>query len=415
MAENKIFREQALSRLASPERLNELVKITSPKSWLAISAVYVLIIVAIVWGFTGEIPKKVSGMGILIQSGGIVDITSIAQGRLKQFSLKEGDLIKKGDIIATIDQPELEMLLQNDEKSLADLQNRYNKVFAFDAKELNMKRDLLLKKQKIVEATIESKNEQIKFMDEQINAQNQLLKDGLITKETLNNTKVRRFNVQSEYDQSKNELKNINLELFEISGNNELTLNVLENSLLEKQRHITELKSKLQIETYVKSSYNGRIVELLVNPGDLIKTGSPLISMEVSAQQATDLEAIIYVSPQEGKLLSKAMRVRISPSTVESEEYGYMTGEVDKVSEYPATQEGMFKTLGNHELVQTFLKGSPPIAVYIKLDKDEATFSKFKWTSIKGPDVAIKSGTLCRSDIVVEKRRPISLLMPGLK
>jgi len=120
------------------------------------------------------------------------------------------------------------------------------------------------------------------------------------------------------------------------------------------------------------------------------------------------------VDPNEGKKIEKGMEVKLSPSTVEVEEYGYIIGYVEKVSEYPSTFQGMLRTLGNIELVKTFTNNGPPIAVTVLLDDDSTTFSGFRWTSTKGPRLEIKSGTLCSSKIITEKRSPISLLFPKM-
>ena len=96
------------------------------------------------------------------------------------------------------------------------------------------------------------------------------------------------------------------------------------------------------------------------------------------------------------------------------EEYGYIEGVVTKVSEYPASRQGMERVLGNAELAQTFSKLEAPIAIHVRL-KTAKTSSGYKWTSASGPDMRIKGGTLCAAKIVIAKQRPISLLLPFLR
>ncbi len=418
MAEpRQIFRAAALKRLSSPERLNELVKVTSPKSWLAIAAIWGLLIAALIWGIFGEIPKKVHGGGIIIQSGGIVDVNSVASGKLVRFLHKQGDQVKKGEIIAILAQPELEVLIKNEEAHLKEVRNRLKKVSGIENKETAMKRELATRQQNILEQAIKSKREQISFLKEQIENQEQLVKEGLLTKEVLQNTRQRLSNSQTDIDQYANDLKNVNLSLFESSANKELQINSIEANILEVERRIEELKAKLKIESEIRSEFDGRIIELRANIGEVIRPGSPLVSLEVMAsdEKAATLDAIVYVSPAEGKNVKVGMPVKVAPSTVEVEEWGYIEGKVSSVSEYPATPEGMYRVLGNKELVNNFLKGTPPIAVQITLLHDSTTFSKFKWTSVKGPEVEIKSGTLCQADIIIETQKPIVLLFPALK
>jgi len=56
-------------------------------------------------------------------------------------------------------------------------------------------------------------------------------------------------------------------------------------------------------------------------------------------------------------------------------------------------------------------------AIYaiVALDKDQASYSGFKWTSRKGPKVKITSGTLAEVSVVVKKESPIELAFTFLQ
>ena len=55
MANNKIFREKSLQRIASPEELHEYVRVTNPKVWTIIVAVIILLFGVCVWGKYGHL------------------------------------------------------------------------------------------------------------------------------------------------------------------------------------------------------------------------------------------------------------------------------------------------------------------------------------------------------------------------
>ena len=61
-----LFREVSLEKLSSPEQLDELINVTSPRAWFALIAISCILISAIVWGFLGSIPTKITGHGILL-------------------------------------------------------------------------------------------------------------------------------------------------------------------------------------------------------------------------------------------------------------------------------------------------------------------------------------------------------------
>jgi hypothetical protein len=82
----EIFRQQALDKLNSPDDLNELLTVTSPKSWLWLGAMGLLLFAAFLWGLFATIETAVPGRGVLVESGNgdrleAVLYVSIADGK----------------------------------------------------------------------------------------------------------------------------------------------------------------------------------------------------------------------------------------------------------------------------------------------------------------------------------------------
>ena len=263
----------------------------------------------------------------------------------------------------------------------------------------------------ILNKTILTNQERINYIKDKINSQTELLEKGLITKETLHNTKNQFFTIQTENETLENDLKKIFNNIYEIKKENEIELQSLKSEILIVENTIRELFALYQLKSLVYSPFDGKVIEMMINPGMYVSAGSSMISIE-PYEISEKLETVIYVNPQEGKKIKKGMKAKIYPSTVEVEEYGYMIGEVLKVSEYPSTFQGMLRTLGNEELIKSFLTQGPPIAITIIPEIDSTTYSGFKWSSIFGPEQEIRSGTLCSSKVIVETKRPISLLIP---
>ena len=101
--------------------------------------------------------------------------------------------------------------------------------------------------------------------------------------------------------------------------------------------------------------------------------------------------------------------------TVRREEYGFLVGAVSFVSPQPATRQGMLRTLGNEILVEQLAGAGAPFLVEAELEPDAATPSGFRWSSGSGPPSSVESGTLVSVQVVVERQRPISLLIPALR
>lgn len=105
--ENQVFRKVSMERLSSPEQLDSLMKVTSPKGWLALLAIGLLIISAVIWGFYGSLATKINGQGVLIKPGGIHQIYISSSGQITDIRAGTGDLIHKGEVIARISQPQM--------------------------------------------------------------------------------------------------------------------------------------------------------------------------------------------------------------------------------------------------------------------------------------------------------------------
>ena len=103
-----IFRKVALDRLSSPEQLDELMEVTTTRAWAAVCALSLLVVVALAWGFMGTVPTKVQANGILIKRGGLGDVGAPTNGQITAVYVDRGDLVKEGDVVAKMAQPEME-------------------------------------------------------------------------------------------------------------------------------------------------------------------------------------------------------------------------------------------------------------------------------------------------------------------
>lgn len=105
--EKSIFRKVSIERLSSPEQLDRMITVTSAKSWFILIAVGCILAAVVIWSITGSLATNVAAKGMLVKSGGIVDISSSEEGQISDIRVKPGDFIKKGDIVARLNQGEI--------------------------------------------------------------------------------------------------------------------------------------------------------------------------------------------------------------------------------------------------------------------------------------------------------------------
>ena len=61
MEKNEIFRKKSLDRLASPEQLNDYLRVTNPSTWIVLAAIIFLLVGLLVWSNFAVIETYVSG------------------------------------------------------------------------------------------------------------------------------------------------------------------------------------------------------------------------------------------------------------------------------------------------------------------------------------------------------------------
>ena len=64
----EIFRSAALNRMSSPEQLDQMLEVTTPKYWMALIGIALLLVFGLLWGFFGRMTTKVMGHGMVVQS-----------------------------------------------------------------------------------------------------------------------------------------------------------------------------------------------------------------------------------------------------------------------------------------------------------------------------------------------------------
>lgn len=97
-----VFRKSSMEKLQSPDRLDCMLKVTTPMSWIGIMAAGLLAFCVLVWAFTGTIPTMASAKGFLVGSYNTNTLFSGVAGRISEIQVEEGNLVHKGENIMTV-------------------------------------------------------------------------------------------------------------------------------------------------------------------------------------------------------------------------------------------------------------------------------------------------------------------------
>ncbi len=104
----ELFSDEALERLRSPDQMDEMLTITKPINWMSLLAVGLVVASVVLWSIFGSISVTVQGIGVIIDQGGVANIVHGSTGKMGSILVYPGMRVKKGDIIAKVDQPIIE-------------------------------------------------------------------------------------------------------------------------------------------------------------------------------------------------------------------------------------------------------------------------------------------------------------------
>ena len=108
MAMNKeIFNEEAISRLRSPEQLDSVITVTQPVAWMTLFTLCFLIASIALWSVFGVMSVSVQGVGMILDSAGVVNVCHDVGGKISEILVKPGNRVRKGDVVAKLALPNM--------------------------------------------------------------------------------------------------------------------------------------------------------------------------------------------------------------------------------------------------------------------------------------------------------------------
>ncbi len=408
----QIFRQAALDRLASPEQVDRPLRVVSGAGWLALAVFLMGLGGFLAWFVKADAPVKVQALGIMISAGGLDQIVAGTQGRLKTLDVQPGDTVTAGQVVATFRQTELGRELETARARLLDTQQRFKQLTNFYDE--NERREALLETERIgtIKQTRKLLRQRLGLLNKKYDSLSRLLKKKVITDEELIQVQLDLSLARERLAQLDDEEKAIAVRKQERLSEQQLQLLDEELAIKQYQREVERLQARLGEQLNLTSPHEGRVVEVMVNAGEVVQPGTALATIAPLNTDAAALTAYIYVSPADGKRIRSGMQVQLNPSAFRPEKYGYMLGEVQSVSELPATLEGMRRVLKNEQLARELTRTGVPFEVRVSLKADPSTPSGYRWSSSQGPDAEINAGMLLDAQVIVERLRLINLAIP---
>jgi HlyD family secretion protein len=413
----KLFRQTALDRLASPDGLDALVRIVTLKSWLVVLPFALAAGAGLAWSVFGRIPIKVAGLGIIVNRSGIAEVVADSAGRVARLRVDVGDFVAAGAPLVDVARPDFDDRLRQLDARIASLQERRTSLAGFAERSALLAESALGQQRQLLSAQIRAAGDRRRGTAERLRVQRELLQDGLVTQSAVLATQQEVTAHELEIESLNAQLTQLDVRQLEFARTQDQERTNATIALEEATRERTSLLLSRDLAVQVTSPFRGRIIEVKVGAGTLLSPGMPVVALERSdlGPDAGAVEAIVYVPSAAGKRIAAGMAAEVMPATVKREEAGFIRGRVRFVSEYPVSLAAAQNRLQNDALVNLLAGGAQaPLEMRVVLEP-AATPSGFAWSTRNGPPDPVLPGTLCRTEIVLERRRPITLFLPALQ
>ena len=409
---SEIFRKVSLERLSSPEQLDQLLKVNSVRSWAALLAILVLLALTVAWALEGSIATTALGQGVIIRTGGVLNVVANGAGVVTVLNIKVGDRIRANQVIAQIAQPALVERIRATQEAIAEAGRQRSVAGQIRSGSAVLQTEALQRQRQNAEREIKVLQEQAALVAEQIPVEADLLAKGLLTRQQTLATKQRLVEIEGRIAAASADLKRYDSEQFAIESQPKQADAEMESRAGSLERELAGLRKELDLASKVISPYGGEVIEIRVAPGSPVTPGVPLLSIQPEADQ---LDVLVYVPSSLVKQIHAGLEVQISPTTVRREEFGFLRGEVTSVADYPATPAALMRNFQNEPLVQSLSSSGPVTELHVRLFPDPQTSSGYRWSSPLGPRVKLSSGTLVSAQIITRRQKPISLVIPSVK
>ncbi len=235
----------------------------------------------------GDLHIVVDGYGKLISNKQRL-ITALTPARVKEILLKPGALVEQGSIIARLENPELQQLLNDAQQQLAQHQGNLRQL------KLVQQRELLFDEASLVQIKADLQGAELRRKAEQ-----QLLAKGIVSKLAFEQTRLHEMQLSQRLVFLKlraQQLKQVHLE----------AINIMMQGIKQQQGRLTIAKSRLA-SLDVKAEFSGVLQKLHVELGQSLLSGQAIGLIG----SVTDLVAIIKIPQSQAQQISLGQQTMI--------------------------------------------------------------------------------------------------------
>lgn len=412
---SRLFRQAALDKISNPDQLDRVLSVVRPMHGIGISVAVALVLGGFAWSILSTAPVPVKGQGILLSAEGVAVVSSFSEGRIERILAGPGTAVEAGQTVALLRQSASLDQLTAKRAELEGARNLLQLRQSDYDNYLRMQGDLVDTKGKAIAEQLAKLQEQLAVQYERRRNLQALLAKGFTTSSRLNEAQTQAADLENRIADLSNE--RIEMVVRQRSEQAQRAQEIHEAGLRVQalERELQNMERDYDRRRSLTAPVDAVVAELNADPGDMVSAGEVvmrLLPVDASGRPPA-LRAIVFVPNQDGKKIRPGMAAHVMPSTTKLQKDGFIRGQVLNVAHIPSSREGIMRRLKNATLVDSLLSNGAPFEVELELETDPTAPSGYRWSSGEGPDITIDVGTIAAADMVVERRRVISLAMPA--
>jgi len=410
MKNKKLFRKEALESTSS-KQLETLMTVVTPKGWISLICIGVILSALIVWSIIGVIPSSAVGRGIFVNQEGNFIIEAEEDGIVENIFMDDGDLVEKDQPILNIKNKTIManvQAIQNQRDLIKSQLEKISKcVLAKEKAEKKALEDGIANYQLQIER---AKNDLVALYKD-LQDKQKLYQKGLIALSSINTANEKINAKKTDIDTAENNILQNEVKLKDFD--NLLKVEDLQKQLQQAQAQLDLVQIK-QNHLNIRSPFVGKILEIPVRKSTPVKKGSIVVWGEQDTDKIYKLLIYGYFSTPENQRILPGMIAEVKLNDVDDKLYGKLFARVIRVWKFPSSTEEMFKVIGNKTLVNYLAQRqqTAPIQVLLEPLYDPNTPTGFLWTSKLGPPFIISSGSVGEVTVLLETKRPIEYVFP---
>lgn len=359
------------------------------------------------WALSPSVPVKVEGSAVLLPPESRVGVYARSAGQVQELYRRVGDPVKQGELLLSISR--LDQRAAGGGGVGPNANALLDQIQAVDRQK----------------QTIESRIATLRVANQPVSQQLKALEN------------LRRDEVIPRYSPLWVGAQDLYLR-------NESAIKELQAQLAQLDATRAELQAQRDSQA-VLAPRGGMLLSLTVNPGQAVIPGQRLAAVGLGPEPSAggdERSAIALFSDADVARLKPGMPIDLDLQLQtrdryggSSQRYGLVEARIATISPASADLAEVTRAVGDVDLATSLIarsrqaafgEGGDPLAtlpnqatapvriVTLRLERAD-TPSGLRWSGGRGPDLSLENGTPAKGEVVVERRRPVSFVMPFLR